>query len=64
MGAALRRIGACAASLPSETDLRLAVGLVAHAYSTPLGEVLALPLRELLAWAGDAARLLRERSGR
>lgn len=54
-----RPIGECAAALPSEADLRRAAGLVAHAFSTPLGEVLAMELRELAAWAGDAADLLK-----
>lgn len=47
-----------AESLPSETALRLASGLVAQAYSTPLGEVMALELRDLAMWARDAGELL------
>lgn len=52
-----------AASLPSETALREAAGLVAHVYSTPLGEVLAMELRDLDAWARGAAELLRRLNG-
>ena len=52
-----------AESLPSEAELRRAAGLVAHVYSTPLGEVLAMELRELGAWAASAAELLRRLNG-
>ena len=48
-----------AAALPPEADLRRAAGLVARVFSTPLGEVLAMELRELAAWAGDAADMLK-----
>ena len=61
----IRRLGVLAEkALPSEADMRQAVGLVAHVFSTPLGEVLSLPLRDLYAWAGDAATLLRRLHGR
>lgn len=53
-----------AESLPSEAELRRASGLVAHVYSTPLGEVMALSLRDLSLWAGDAAELLRRQRER
>lgn len=53
-----------AESLPSEAALSEAVGLVAHVYSTPLGDVLAMELRELGEWAQAAAALLRRLNGR
>lgn len=51
-------IGRCAASLPAPRDLRRAVGIVAHTFSTPLGDVWEMPLRELIEWAGLARELL------
>lgn len=53
-----------AATLPSESAVREAVGLVAHVYSTPVGEVWAMPLRELAAWVVEADRLLRRLHGK
>lgn len=64
VGAAYRAIGAAAASLPSESALLDGAGLVAHVYSTPLSEVLAMELRDLDAWARAAAALLRRLNGR
>ena len=64
MGDAHRPIGAMAASLPSESALRDGAGLVAHVYSTPLSEVLAMELRDPDAWARAAAALLRRLNGR
>lgn len=48
-----------AESLPFETELRQASGLVAHVYSTPLREVMALEPHDLAMCARDAAELLR-----
>ena len=62
-GAVIRRIGTLAEALPSDADLRRLVGLVAHVYSTPLSEVMAMELRDLFPWANAAAVLLRETRG-
>jgi len=58
VGAAAVVIGRWAASLPSPPDLRRAVGIVAHAFSTSLGDVWEMPLRELAEWADLAQELL------
>ena len=53
-----------AESLPFETELHQASGLVAHVYSTPLREGMALEPRDLAMWARDAAELLRRQRER
>lgn len=55
----IRRIGGLAEALPSDADLRRLVGVVAHVYSTPLSEVMAMELRDLFPWAKAAAEMLR-----
>lgn len=58
VGAVAVPIGRCAASLPAPPDLRRAVGIVAHAFSTPLGSVWEMLLRDLAEWADLARELL------
>ena len=58
VGAVAAPIGRWADLLPAPSDLRRAVGIVAHAFSTPLGDVWEMPLRDLFEWADLARELL------
>ena len=51
-------MGRWAASLPPLDNLRRAVGIVAHAFSTPLRDVWEMELSELSEWTALARELL------
>ncbi len=56
---AARAVGRVADALPAADDLRRAVGLVAHTFSTPIGDVWEFELRDLAAWTREASDLHR-----
>ena len=50
MGSAPQPLGAVATREPSAADLDETVGMVAHAFSTPLPVVWEMTVRELAGW--------------
>ena len=55
-------VGQSARRLPSPADLRRAVGIVAHVFSTPIPAVWEMELADAFRWAVEGAKMMRRPS--